>query len=258
MNDVPLHIALGDSAAGLLRRARANLGLPGVVFSIPDELSHGPLHDGRARSVYFKTRIYGHAPDVPIPDNAFGCWHTLSQKIRSDQPDTIVVWTSDAISDMIFLRMACWHLRDFGGDVASVNTSKGRASWYGVGINSPEMLVAQFANRVVLDAVTRADLAQAFEEIVERNDLLRVYRDGNIVSANSDHFDNYVMSFVTRDWERAVRIVGNCLGHSIDENMISDAFFEWRLQTLLGAGKLEAQGDLSRMNGYQVRLPPGV
>ncbi len=38
----PLHIALGDSAAGCLRAACRSHGMPGTVRSIPDDLSHGP------------------------------------------------------------------------------------------------------------------------------------------------------------------------------------------------------------------------
>jgi hypothetical protein len=153
--------------------------------------------------------------------------------------------------------MACARLRGFDGRVESVNTSEG--AWHGVGVNSPEQLVAHYLHRVWLSMDDRTHLASAFDEIVARADLLRVYDDDRIISANSDHFDSYVLSFAKPEWERAVRIIGNCLGQEEnDKMMISDFFFEWRLRSLIRTGRLEAQGDLSHMRGYQVRLPGGA
>lgn len=255
MSEHLLHIVLGDSAAGTLHEACRTLGLPGKVHSIADELSHGPLHDGRARSVYFKTQIYGHIPDVGIPDDVFRDWGVLEEFIRSRAFDAITIWSSFAISDAIFLRMACARLRAFDGAVDSVNTSEG--PWHGVGTNNPEQLTAHFRHRTALNPDDRAGLAKEFDVIVARGDLLRLVDGDRIVSASSDHFDAYVLSFANPEWERAVRIIGNCLGHREDENMIGDAFFEWRLRALIQGGKLEAQGDLSHMRGYQVRLAAG-
>lgn len=52
----PLHLVLGESAAGCVRAActRVAPGLPGTVFGIPDDLSHGPLDDGDARAEYLR------------------------------------------------------------------------------------------------------------------------------------------------------------------------------------------------------------
>jgi hypothetical protein len=257
MSEKLLHIVLGDSAAGTLKEACRTLGLPGRVHSIADELSHGPLHDGYARAVYFKTQIYGHGPDFCIPDDAFRDWTVLDEFVRSRAFDAITIWHSFAISDAIFLRMACARLRVFEGRVDSVNTSEG--PWHGVGTNNPEQLVAHYQHRVVLSMDDRDALANGFDEIVARKDLLRVFAGDRIVSAKSDHFDAYVLSFAKPQWERAVRIIGNCLGNRKNHKMmIGDAFFEWRLRGLIQCGQLEAQGDLSHMRSYQVRRRGGA
>lgn len=257
MSEKLLHIVLGDWVAGTLKEACRTLGLPGRVHSIADELSHGPLHDGYARAVYFKTQIYGHSRDFCIPDDAFEDWTVLAKFLHDRAFDAITIWSSFAISDAIFLRMACARLRGFDVRVDSVNTSEG--AWHGVGVNSPEQLAAHYSHRVPLSMDDRTHLASAFDEIVARADLLRVYDGERIVSADSDYFDSYVLSFATPEWERAVRVIGNCLGHRAnDKMMIGDFFFEWRLRTLIRAGRLEAQGDLSHMRGYQVRLPGGA
>lgn len=247
----PLHIVLGDSAGGSLKHACSTLGLPGNVIAIPDELSHGPLHDGRARAAYFRECIYGRYADVGIPNDVFEEWHRLLRLIEEERPPVVVAWSSDAISDMIFLRMACWWLRGFAGSIESVNTSEGGR--HGVGVNGPERLRGLYDARIALDTATRQALAAEFAEMRDRCELLRVHRDGKIDFVATDHFDAYVMSFASREWLPAIRLIGNCLGHRDDQNLIGDSFFEWRLQQLIDSGLLDAEGDRSHMRGYRVR-----
>ena len=53
--DNPLHLALGDSAAGCVRAAIAiSPGISQSVMKIPDDVSHGPLDDGVARAEYLR------------------------------------------------------------------------------------------------------------------------------------------------------------------------------------------------------------
>jgi hypothetical protein len=56
----PLHIALGDISDDCLRVACRARGMPGAAFGIPDDLSHGPLDDGRARIDYMRDRFCGY------------------------------------------------------------------------------------------------------------------------------------------------------------------------------------------------------
>ena len=52
----PHHIALGESAEACLSAACRAHGMPGTALGIPDDLSHGPLDDGRARIDYMESR----------------------------------------------------------------------------------------------------------------------------------------------------------------------------------------------------------
>ena len=149
--------------------------------------------------------------------------------------------------------MACWWLRDFEGSIANVNTSEG--NWHGVGINRPEKLRALYNKGIALSAPERRALAGEFAEMSDSHDLLRVYQDGKIISVDVDHFDTYVASFAAPEWQRAVQVVGDCMGHSSPHDMYSDTFFEWRLQHLIDLGHLEAEGDRSTMRAYRVRQP---
>jgi hypothetical protein len=50
----PLHITLGESAEACLSASCRAHGMPGTALGIPDDLSHGPLDDGRARMDYMR------------------------------------------------------------------------------------------------------------------------------------------------------------------------------------------------------------
>jgi hypothetical protein len=68
----PLHIALGESAEACLHAACRAHGMPGTALSIPDDLSHGPLDDGRARHRFRAAPGpfdgFRHRPHLPDPE----------------------------------------------------------------------------------------------------------------------------------------------------------------------------------------------
>ena len=247
-----LHIVLGDSAGGSLHQACVKLGMPGEVFPVPDDLSNGPLDDGHARAEYFRKQVPGYGP-ADVPEDAFASWHELRGEIEARAIDRIVIWYSNTISDLIFLRMACWYLRGFAKETECVNTSV--SGWSGVGLLDPKELRACFEHRTHLNSSERERFATEFESVRDRRDLLRGATHGQIVSLPIDHYDAYILSFASGEWKRAVRVVGMCLGDADRHNLIGDMFFSWRLQQLIDAGQLEADGDRSEMRAYRVRKP---
>ena len=73
----PLHLTLGDSAAGCLRVACQSQGLPGGIIGMPGDLSHDPLDDGVERLNYMKA-CYNEYDDWLIDrSDAFESWRLL-------------------------------------------------------------------------------------------------------------------------------------------------------------------------------------
>ena len=73
----PLHIALGESAEGCLRAACRTHGMSGAAFGIPDDLSHGPLDDGRARIDYMRDCFGGYDDWYLGVTDAFAPWRAM-------------------------------------------------------------------------------------------------------------------------------------------------------------------------------------
>lgn len=245
-----LHVALGDSAGESLREAIATRGLPGTVLVIPDDLSNGPLHDGRERAAYWRA-IYG---DDDVPDDVFAVWDDLQERIESNPQLLPVIWSTDAVSDSVLHRMVVWRLRNFAGDVASVNVTRlsGRC---GLGIHEADELKAAFdAHFTVVAPPERKMLEREFEALRDGNEGLRLYaQGGGILSVPADRLDHWLVSFVGDEWTRPAWVLGCCLARGDQRDRIGDYFFEWRIFELIRAGKLEATGDLSDRREYRIR-----
>lgn len=245
-----LHIVLGDSAGETLREAIATRGLPGTVLVIPDDLSNGPLHDGRARSAYW--RMIGAGDDVP--DDVFAVWDGLQESIATNPQRMPVIWSTDAVSDSVLLRMAVWRLRDFPGAIASVNVTR-LSRQCGLGIHEVDELKRAFdGHLIVVDAVERKRLEAEFLALRDADAGLRLHASsGGILNVTADRLDRWLLSFVGDDWTRPAWVLGCCLARGDEHDRIGDSFYEWRIFELIRAGKLEAEGDLSDRRQYRIR-----
>jgi len=83
--------------------------LPGAVALIADDLSHGPLDDGKARIDYMRACFQGYEDWYLEITDAFAPWRMLGARIEDDGIETIFIWVGDNVSEATFLRMACRH-----------------------------------------------------------------------------------------------------------------------------------------------------
>jgi hypothetical protein len=248
-----LHLTLGDSAAGCLRAACAAHGMPGAVSGIQDDLSHGPLDDGHARIDYMRACFRGYDDFYPDADDAFTPWRALVACIDGDGTDSVVIWSGDNVSEATFLAMACRWLADFPGRVLRVAMPENDGRHY-VAIRSPEELAGLFESAQELTISERAALAGEFLRIRDETGQLRRWEEGRVSGIPPDHYDQLLLASCTDDWTPAPRVIGNAMGRCDGHNLMSDLFFSCRLQHLIDSGRIEADGDRSRMRDYAVRL----
>jgi hypothetical protein len=245
--DQVLHIALGDSAGDELKEACRRHSLPGSVIAISDDLSNGPLNDGRERAAYWR-EVFGQHDD--IPDDVFDGWRS----VLVQTPPTVVVWSTESVSDMTFLRMACWWLREFVGAVESINVTQ-QSGQCGLGMHDSAELARAFTMRRPLSAEERRGLSDEFVALSEAAGGLRVYREGQIASLPSNYLDEYILSFVGAEWQRPALAIAGAMTGSDDHDRIGDAFFAWRIRQLVQAGRLGAIGELKELRTFEIRKP---
>jgi hypothetical protein len=248
-----VHLALGDSAAGCLRAAGESHGLPGTAFSIQDDLSHGPLVDGNERINYMRTCYRGYDDwTFPVSD-AFAPWASLIERFEREAPGAIVIWSGDNVSETTFLALACWQFRQRPEPLLRV-AIPGRDNPPYVALHTPVELAGLYASRRELTDPERTRLGDDFVRIRSETGLLRRWENGRISGAPSDHYDHLLLESCTTSWLPAARVIGAAMGRCDKHNLVSDLFFTCRLQILIDAGRIRADGVRNRLRGYAVRL----
>jgi len=249
-----LHIALGETSEGCLRAACRPHGMPGAAFGIPDDLSHGPLDDGRERIDYMRDRFRGCDDWYLDAADAFAPWRAMSARIDEARADAVVIWSGDNASEAIFLTMAWWWLGNRSERVLRV-AMPGRADRHCVAIHTPAGLADLFASAQELTDNERAVLAADFLRIRGETGLLRRWEEGRILGARMDRYDPLLLTSCPPTWTPAPRVVGTAMSRCDGHNRMSDLFFSSRLQLLIDDGRIEADGSRDRLREYRVRLP---
>ena len=249
----PLHIALGESAEGCLRAACRAHGMFGAAFGIPDDLSHGPLDDGRARIGYMRDRFRGYDGWYLDVTDAFAPWRAMIARIDEARADAVVIWSGDNASEATFLTMACWWLGNRSERVLRV-AMPGRDGRHYVAIHTPAELADLLASAREMTDTERAVLAADFLRIQDETGLLRRWEEGKILGVPMDRYDPLLLECCGTRWTSAARVVGTAMSRCDGHNRMSDLFFSSRLQLLIDAGRLEADGRRDRLREYRVRL----
>jgi len=248
-----LHLALGASAAGNLRAACHSYGLPGSVLVVQDDLSHGPLGDGRLRAAYLRDCDRGYGDDCFDAVDAFEPWRALMASIDEGQPE-VVVWGGDNVSDAIFLRMTCWWLGNRPVRLRRVTVPPKEHVHY-LPVHTPVEIAALYATAQNVSDDERALYAEDFLRIHEEASQLRRWEAGRIISVPMDLYDALLLEVCTTEWVPAARLVGTAMSRCDGHNLMSDLFFCSRMQRMIDEGLLEADTSPTRLRDYSVRMP---
>jgi hypothetical protein len=227
--------------------------MPGAVFGIPDDLSHGPLDDGRARIGYMRERFRAYDDWYLDVSDAFAPWRAMIAHLDEARTDAVVIWSGDNASEATFLSMACWWLRNRPERVLRV-AMPGTDGRHYVAIHTPAELADLFASATELTDTQRAVLAADFPRIRDETGLLRRWEGGRVLGVPMDRYDPLLLASCSPTWTPAPRVVGTAMSRCDGHNLMSDLFFSSRLQLLIDAGRIEADGSRNRLREYRVRL----
>ena len=248
-----VHLAPSDSAAGCLAAACRSHGLPGAVLSIHDDLSHGPLLDGIERINYMRACHRGYEDWSFDITDAFASWLKVVQWLDREKPEAVVIWSGDNVSEATFLAMTCWRLRHRSEPLHRVAIPEQNNPPY-VAFHNPGGLADLYTSRQGLGDRECARLGEDFLRIRNETGLLRRWENGQIIGVPVDHYDHLIQESCATTWLPAPRVIGAAMGRCDPHNLMSDLFFSSRLQVLIDAGRIEADGVRNRMRDYAVRL----
>jgi hypothetical protein len=228
--------------------------MPGSALAVQDDPSHGPLDDGRLRADYLRDCFRGYDDEYLDAADAFEPWRALIASIDETQPDAVVVWGGDNVSEAIFLRMACWWLGNRPVRLLRTTVPAGGGRHY-VAVHAPADLATLFASARDVSDAERIEFAEDFLRIRSDTGLVLRWEAGRILGLATDRYDPLLLEACTTEWTPAPRVVGTAMGRCDGHNLMSDLFFCSRLQSMIDAGRMDVQGSCTRLREYAVRLP---
>lgn len=262
------HIVTGDVAADQLRNSLAlEPATEGELVVIKDVLSVGPLQKqegqkfSELRSAFWQEVAPNDKNPVAVDD--LERMLLAGNELSKNENAVIWLWVAPWPADMCTYHWAIKYLGKYVGRLYVVNIAglpflddNGKLFFpKSLGEISPKELVkARKLARLVTPAEIEVD---GFEwgKLVDENAGIRTHEGGKrITSRSEDYYDHQLASFCSHQFQKASKVVGQAL--SKFNLPTGDTYLGWRLRKMAEAGKLELQGDTTRLlKDFEVRLP---
>lgn len=258
-----LHIVFGESAGGTLIQALRQARRKEKIAVCPENLSFGPIDppDAVARSAWVRNEFgfpspARHAQEIAGRVNRF--WTELCSA-----NERRVIWMSrrSACEYADFLECV-WRLADEPFDVVDL-TDIARVSGTDEPINTMgevpkgEISVRGLWNLAApLTPTARERYREIWRKLRAENAPFRVVAGDDLVSAPITFYDDWLVSCTVNQWRKVARVIGDTMKTAMTHgHIIGDLVLSGRLQVLVATGRLESQGDLSKLRFSEVRLP---
>ena len=263
-----LHVVFTPSGAGSLKQALAAAGRDDQVISSFDCLSFGPINppDLPLRSKWVENELgWTEWNDIAPETEAF--WREALSPDRRK-----VAWLSrrSGMEYAGFLEWL-WRMGDAPCEVVDLTeVEMSRSSEHGptppatlvisLGIIPTDIICRDKLWNLAepLQAAARSRYRDLWQQLRSENAPLRVIEGGKFVSAPISFFDARLMSYVTNDWQKVARIVGEALAAEMDDEVlqVGDSVLAARIDAMGASGQLEIQGKSAlEMHHSLVRLP---
>ncbi len=245
------HLVSFDSTANALRIAFPDAR----VFCAWDDYSLGPLEDGNERGDFWRDMGRGYSEECleGVPD-CFAPWHEMKSTLAGADSSRIFVWHSGSGSEQVFLRMACHWLAGLHHALLTVRVPA-RDGVHATAAWPPRQLREFVAHAQLLSPLQREGYAREFAAIAAQPGMLRECDENDRLHCRPMNVhDDLLLACCSREWQRAVAVVGEAMGRVDPRNAQGDAFWSSRLQYLADAVEIEVDGERIALDKYRVRL----
>ena len=251
-----IHIVFNESDVDLMKQViKLDETLTGEVIQVKDDYAVGPLNQldtdegWQARYDWWMSLLenshYAGSGMVKFDDRK--TVQELREKLTANPAEEIWIWMGQNQHDVTGYFWLMPQFKEFVGRIMILYMNnlpfineKGQIfypSWIG-DIQPREFLKAK--------KLARPITLSEFE--------VRMLEGGKkIIGKEESFYDNEIMKNLTPDWQKASRVITNTL-HRM-KIKTGDVFLMWRMRKLIGDGKIEVTGDMTKgWKDFDVRL----
>ena len=266
-----IHIVFNESEVDLMNEVIAqDETLTGEVVQIKDDFAVGPLagidtgEGWQARHSWWMSLLEGssYAGSNSVKFDDRETVKQLKEKLDANQEQEIWIWMGQNQHDVTGYFWLMPQLKEYAGRIMILYLNnlpfineKGQIfypSWLSE-IQPKEFLKAKKLSRPVTLSEFEVD-PDEWKRLVEENEMVRILEGGKkIASKDETFYDNEIIKNLTGDWQKATRVLTNTL-HRM-KIKTGDVFLMWRMKKLIGEGKIEVTGDMSKgWKDFDVKL----
>lgn len=252
------HLAFGISAAAALNQALRSTNRNVIVSPLPNDMDLGPINppSQAARRRWYETS--GLDEEIELVDIFERYWGKAAS-LESN----IFVWAcrlnaaeSAGLHELLRRRAyRTFRLVDLTG--AQVSGDDGTYPLTSVQMAGLSLLASIPYEQAA--SLTQGEISASradWRRLQEEDSPLRISEGERLVSVAIDFFDDFIVSYTSRDWLSSARVVGRAMADlrwSTQPQHVSDRFIWSRVRTLAADGFLEIKGDLEQMHDSFVR-----
>lgn len=255
-----LHLVYSHSALGCLSYLFEEK--EDDILALTDDISIGPLfkidteQGDKERKKYTNTLL-------KKVDLEFATHHTeIDNSINTllnfpyEKYEKIFVWCGKNIGEQLLMAIACSYIPF--QKIQKVDVSKQQLfinfSHASLACLSPEEIQNLLPTAKSITEQEYSFYKKYWKEILNSHSLVRIYdtEKGKITFHSESFYDEFIISCIPNDFQKAARIVGLVLGTC--GQLISDTFIAYRLKVLAQKEKFKTRGNLSTMRSYEVKI----
>jgi Domain of unknown function (DUF1835)/Protein of unknown function len=266
-----IHIVFNESEVDLMKQViEMDEMLTGDVIQVKDDFAVGPLQSldteegWQARLDWWRTISEG----SPYPTDLVGSFDDretvkqLKAKLDENPDQELWIWMAQNQHDVSGYFWLMPQFKEYQGRVMVLYLNnlpfindKGQIfypSWLHE-IQPKEFIKAKKLARPITLSEFEID-PDEWRKMSEENAVVRMLEGGKKIAGKEESFyDGEILKNVTGDWQKATRVLSNTL-HRM-KIKTGDIFIMWRMKTLIGEGKIEVTGDITKgWKDFDVKL----
>ena len=257
-----IHVVFQQSDVDVLQQAmELDETLKGEIFQIKDDLGVGPLNgldtdEGwKAREEWWRMLL----KDSPYGEKIVGSFDDretvklLMAALDTDETQEAWIWMGQNQHDVTGYFWLMPQLRKYQGRLMIVYLNnlpfindKGQI-FYPLNVHDvlpKEIVKAKKLSRPITLSEFEVD-PDEWKKLTDENAAVRILEGGKKIAGKEITFyDGEILKNITPEWQKATRVLTNTL-HRM-KIKTGDVYIMWRMKQLIGAGKIEATGEIEK------------